>query len=386
MIKEEKLYDLDDLTVIPAVQSKIEHRGEIAPFYTVDGKKYLPVFVSPMECVISEDNFRLYEQNQVIPILPRTVHHDKRVKYTGEGWWCAYGLEEFVNLFCVEYKNFAQTRRLDNSTFRVLIDNANGHMEALPREIKKAKELAEKHGYTIVIMAGNVAHPLTYKELSEAGADYCRCAIGSGNCCITASNTSTYMPMGSLIDGCRTLKNEYNLKCAIVADGGISNYKRAITALALGADYIMIGSLFGSCFESSSEFVSADFSERDTINGFDLKHFDAMRFDTSLPDAEKKSLIGIYRPTKKIWGMSTRRAQLSIHLAMGRKLEDFKPKTSEGVEKEVHVQYTLHQWLENFRDYLRSSMSYCNSETLEEYIGKQEIRIMTESAKNAINK
>jgi hypothetical protein len=116
------------------------------------------------------------------------------------------------------------------------------------------------------------------------------------------------------------------------------------------------------------------------------RHLNAMRFNDDISEETKKSYIGMYQPVKSVWGMSTRRAQIAIATAQGIKKEDIKLKTSEGVEKQVNVEYTLHQWLENFRDYLRSSMSYCNSEDLEHYIGQQEIMLMSEAAKNAINK
>ena len=50
--------------------------------------------------------------------------------------------------------------------------------------------------------------------------------------CITSSNSANHYPMASLIDDCKGLKNSYNLTCKIIADGGISNFSRAIKALA----------------------------------------------------------------------------------------------------------------------------------------------------------
>lgn len=385
MISEKKLYDLDDITVIPSIHSSIRHRGEINPYYKVGNSEYLPIFVSPMECVIFQDNFRMYQDNKVIPILPRTEEFDVRTQFTNIGEWVAYGLEEFNRLFCEDGKCFANSK-LKGSTIRALIDNANGHMDAISDAIRNAKALANKYGYTIEIMAGNIANPQTYKELAEAGADYVRCSIGTGACCITASNTSTYMPMASLLDECRKIKDAHKLKCAIVADGGISSYSRAIKALALGADYVMIGSTFGRCFESSSPFIRAELNDRDVIEGFGIENLNNMRFDRTVTEDVKKRLIGIYKPIKAVWGMSTRRAQLSIGLAQGKKREDIKLKTSEGIEKQVQVDYTLHQWTENFTDYLRSAMSYCDSRTLDDYIGHQMIYLMSDAAKNAINK
>lgn len=385
MIKEQKLYDLDDITVIPAVQSKIRHRGDVNPYYSIGKNKYLPIFVSPMECVISNENFDIYEKNNVIPIIPRTETFEKRLDFTNSKFWAAYSLTEFIDAFCTDGKYVARNVS-NNMEYYALIDNANGHMNEIPQCIIKAKELAKKYNYTLQIMAGNIANPYAFKTLADAGADYVRCAIGSGNCCITASNTATYMPMASLIDGCRQIKDQYNLSCAIIADGGISSYNRAIKALAIGADYIMIGSTFGKCFESSSPFIKADFSNRDIIEGFDLDDLNKIRFDNTISEEIKKSYIGMYKPIKTVWGMSTRKAQLSIGLAQGKNKKDIILKTSEGVEKQVNVEYTLHQWVENFTDYLRSSMSYCNSQNLNEYIGKQDIMLISDAAKNAINK
>ena len=48
-------------------------------------------------------------------------------------------------------------------------------------------------------------------------------------------------------------------------------------------------------------------------------------------------------------------------------------KTSEGKEKKVIVEYTMRQWVENMEDYLKSAMSYCNSRTLKDFIGKQNL-------------
>lgn len=69
-----------------------------------------------------------------------------------------------------------------------------------------------------------------------------------------------------------------------------------------------------------------------------------------------------------------------------KKKEEIKTKTSEGIEKEITVDYTINQWVENFTDYLRSSMSYCNFTEIEKFIGGPKIMLLSESAKNSINK
>ena len=60
-------------------------------------------------------------------------------------------------------------------------------------------------------------------------------------------------------------------------------------------------------------------------------------------------------------------------------------KTSEGIVKTNPVEYTLGQWTENFKDYLKSAMSYTNSKTLDEF-KESEFVFITENALKRFNK
>jgi len=59
--------------------------------------------------------------------------------------------------------------------------------------------------------------------------------------------------------------------------------------------------------------------------------------------------------------------------------------TSEGIVKYNQVEYTLGSWIDNFKDYLKSAMSYTNSLTLEEFKDSEFIFI-TENALKRFNK
>jgi hypothetical protein len=77
---------------------------------------------------------------------------------------------------------------------------------------------------------------------------------------------------------------------------------------------------------------------------------------------------------KKYRGMSTKSVQRSwgkTNLV-----------TSEGITKYQKVEYTLEQWTQNFRDYLKSAMSYCNAKTLDDFRGNAKYVFITENAKN----
>jgi hypothetical protein len=59
--------------------------------------------------------------------------------------------------------------------------------------------------------------------------------------------------------------------------------------------------------------------------------------------------------------------------------------TSEGIVKYNKVEYTLESWIDNFKDYLKSAMSYTNSKTLEEF-KESEFIFITENSLKRFNK
>ena len=190
MIKEKVLYSLGDITIVPSAVSKIRHRSECNVFYKNDFRQnsknnqseYLPIFVSPMASVINEHNIHIWNDNNLIPIVPRTVELNKRIDYAYSDIWAAFGLDEFAKYF--NDKEFVLSKNIQkNMRIRALIDIANGHIKYMQDIIMQAKQLEKELEYDIEIMAGNVANPETYKLLSEAGADYVRCAVGTGSVC-----------------------------------------------------------------------------------------------------------------------------------------------------------------------------------------------------------
>jgi len=227
--------------------------------------------------------------------------------------------------------------------------------------IRKAKR---NYGDNLQIMAGNIANPDTYVALSEAGTDLIRCGIGGGNGCITSSNTGINYPMASLIDECFQASLKLKNPAKIIADGGIKGFSDAIKCLALGADYVQIGSVFNKMLESAGETIINNGGTYEIANQYSeavLKSF--------------KNGICLY---KTFYGMSTKKAQ--------KELGNTKLKTSEGIERIQEVEYTMSQWIENFTDYLKSAMSYTNSKTLADFIGEVQTIVISQTAQDAINK
>lgn len=326
--------DFDDILIKPITCSKINSRKKINPY--LEGLK-LPLFTAPMDTVINLSNIHIFEDNFNI-CLPRLNNNTVSNKY-----FYSYGYDDF-------YQIFDKLELKQDETVYALIDVANGHMLKLYDYVHKFKD---KFGEQLILMVGNVATPETFGNLQEAGADYIRVGIGNGNGCLTTVQTGVGYPMASLIQECKKIRDDNCnnwVRCTntkIVADGGFKKYADIIKALALGADYVMLGSMLNKMLESCAPTLDANGNLVDPL----LIH------DRFVNDNEP-----FY---KEFRGMSTKTVQ---------KLWcKNQYKTSEGIETVRQVEYTYNSWINNFIDYLASAMSYTGAFTLEQFIGKPEI-------------
>ena len=297
-------------------------------------------------------------------------------------------------------------------------------MKSLYDKCVKAKNLANNN-YKLTIMTGNIANAKTYEwiyknavyEYEENGykyydcaIDYIRVGIGGGSGCITTSNVSIHYPQASLIDECKKIKEStvckyVRKKPAIVADGGIRNYDHVIKALALGADYVMIGSLFAQCIESAGEKTNKTIKSKISLK-FPIERYKDFEIDKNgnwsayytdeyitkgiepwqagpiekynkrIESLKDKKFIGSI--DVKFFGMASADGQKSI--------SGEKTKTAEGITKYLPVKYTLKGWTENMISYLRSAMSYCNCKDITEFIGKPNLIVNSISEIQAVNK
>lgn len=373
MLRKDKIYyTYEDVTIMPNVISAIEHRSECIP---LDEDGMLPLFTAPMNTVVDIKNFELFENEMIHAILPRTEKLETRVEFSVKGRWAAYSLSEFEKVFCDE------TSKLDESNgIKALIDIANGHMQKSSDLVRAAKNI---YGDNITIMVGNIANPRTYEEYARVGADYIRCSIGTGCGCLSSSNTSIHVPMVTLIDDIVAVREEirgmYKKLPKIIADGGIRNYRDIIKALALGADYVMIGSVFAKMVESAAykSCTSEDWFAlplTTTVRDLDNVH----KEDTGWYGEYNGKKIFLENINATFYGMASREGQIA--------LSGEKKKTSEGLKKILPVEYTMHGWATNFIDYLRSAMSYVGVKTLDDFKFFSTVIINSPNAVNAINK
>jgi IMP dehydrogenase/GMP reductase len=354
--------DFNDILITPATTSSIRSRAEINPYYI---KGDLPVIVSPMDTVIGLDNWKLYLEEKMPICFPRGI------RPPGDSPLLQFSDDDASILSCYSDMIFFsysldETRDLiewliDNPgsdlSGNVLIDIANGHMQHMVDLVKELRSRTK-----MKIMVGNIANPKTYKVLSRAGADYIRVGIGFGGGCLTAMNTGIGYAMASLVLECRELKNKMYSEgencAAIVADGGFREYSDIIKALALGADYVMLGSMLNKSLESSGD-----------------TYWKGIKLSKGMANFLWKRK---FRLEKKFRGMSTKEVQ--------KKWGKEKLTTSEGVVRMRTVKYTLTGWRENFEDYLKSAMSYTNSRILKDFIGNVKWTIISQNSLNRFNK
>jgi hypothetical protein len=334
----DKKFDFKDITLVPETLSSISSRSEI-DIFTDEGK--LPLMVSPMDTVIDSNNSILFKQLGFEICYPRNL----TPYYNG-----------FQSISLDEFEKIVETKC--SALPKILVDIANGHMEKLYNLSKKFMELYP-YGE---LMIGNIANPKTYEKFAEIGVKYVRVGIGGGSGCLTSANTGVHYPMASLIKECSDIKKQWGYNTKIVADGGFKNYDDIIKALALGADYVMLGGVLNKTLESCS----------DTLLFGKIK----LSKETAKTLWDKYPFMRKYF-YKKFRGMSTKEVQ--------KKWGRGKIKTSEGIHRMNRVEYTLEGWTENFKDYLKSAMSYTNSR----YLGSfkySDFVFITENALNRYNK
>jgi len=368
MIKNDIKFDFDDLLIVPSASSYVRSRKEV-DYY--DENDMLPLFTAPMDTVIGLDNLKLFKENKIYSILPRTIDSIPSTKN-----WISIGLKEFEDL--TRIPEFIDKMLTDPNDIAyelekeryVLVDIANGHMQYLIELVKKSKEI---FGDKLHLMVGNVANPETYRLLSDAGADFIRVGIGNGGGCLTSQNVGVGYPLASLISECYDVSCTLDKPAKIVADGGMKNYSDIIKALALGADYVMVGSLFNRALESAGETFKANVKhtgvETWTEPGEPVNQYSAN---------VKNAFLNGAKFYKKFRGMSTKSVQ--------KLLGNDELKTSEGVTRMNPVEYTLEGWTENFTHYLASAMSYTGSKNLSEFIGKVELVKISQHSFNRFNK
>jgi NAD(P)H-dependent flavin oxidoreductase YrpB (nitropropane dioxygenase family) len=370
-------YELRDVAVMQAPVSFCNHRGDVNPFIEVCGREVYPIFVAPMASVTDQNNYKIWIDNKLTPVVPRSVQKsennpngltfDERMEIAKETF-ISVSLKEAQN----ELREYlAKQLNLNSATFYICIDIAHGTLSELYDVCKLLKSL---YGQQIIIMTGNVANPSAYSFYADAGVDYCRVGIGGGSRCTSSANVSIHYGMATLLDQINEERKAYahshngNAPTKIIADGGIGWFDDIQKALALGADAVMAGKIFAECEEACEPiYYSMCFNTATEIK----------IYPKTENEIEHWTSDG-YKKFRDYYGMSSRRAQ-KITGGDGNK-------TSEGIDRPVEVKYPVAKWVDNMQSYLRSCMTYTNSHTIKELRENAQVIILGGSGDVAYRK
>ena len=118
----------------------------------------------------------------------------------------------------------------------------------------------EHYGDTVKIGAGNVVDREGFRFLADCGADFIKVGIGGGSICITRETKGIGRGQATaLIEVCKA-RDEYfeetGIYVPVCSDGGIVHDHHITLALAMGADFVMLGRYFARFEESPSAKVN----------------------------------------------------------------------------------------------------------------------------------
>lgn len=137
------------------------------------------------------------------------------------------------------------------------IDSSEGFSEWQKRTIEYIRKT---YGDTVKVGAGNVVDREGFRFLAENGADFIKVGIGGGSICITRETKGIGRGQATaLIEVCKA-RDEYfeetGIYVPVCSDGGIVHDHHITLALAMGADFIMLGRYFARFDESPTQKIN----------------------------------------------------------------------------------------------------------------------------------
>ena len=223
------------------------------------------------------------------------------------------------------------------------LDSSEGFTEWQRRALQ---DIHAKFGDNVKVGAGNVVDLDEFMFLAEAGADFVKIGIGGGSICITREQKGIGRGQATATIEVAKARDEYYAKTGIYipicSDGGIVHDYHMTLALAMGADFIMLGRYFA-------------------------------RFDES--PTNKLIINGNY--VKEYWGEGSNRARNWQRYDMG---GASKLSFEEGVDSYVPYAGSLHDNVNMSMSKIRHTMCNCGAMTIPELQEKAKITLVSQAS------
>ena len=198
-------------------------------------------------------------------------------------------------------------------------------------------------GDSVKVGAGNVVDAEGFRFLADAGADFVKVGIGGGSICITRETKGIGRGQATAVMDVCNARDEYfketGIYVPVCSDGGIVHDYHMTLALAMGADFLMLGRYFSRFDESPSDKIR--------INGTYYKEY---------------------------WGEGSNRARNWQRYDLG---GDKKLSFEEGVDSYVPYAGSLKDNINSTLAKIRSTMCNCGALTLSELRDKAKITLVS---------
>ena len=223
------------------------------------------------------------------------------------------------------------------------IDSSEGFSEWQKLTIEWIRE---HYGDSVKVGAGNVVDCDGFRFLAECGADFVKIGIGGGSICITRETKGIGRGQATATIEVAKARDEYfketGIYVPICSDGGIVHDYHMTLALAMGADFVMLGRYFSRFDESPTNKV--------IING---------------------------RYMKEYWGEGSARARNWQRYDLG---GDNKLSFEEGVDSYVPYAGPLKDNVEMTLAKIKSTMCNCGALTIQELQEKAKITLVSSTS------
>lgn len=237
----------DDVLLVPK-GSDIKSRSEINLSSNIGDLQFdLPIISSPMDTVTEANMAITIEKLGGLGVLHRYNTVEDQVdmcQQSGKVKSAAIGVsDDFMKRAAALYEAGVKI---------LCIDVAHGHHVLVERALQ---DLKDKFGDSMYFIAGNVATPEAFRDLSDWGADAIRVGIGGGSICSTRIQTGHGVPTFQSVIDCAAV----DVEAKLIADGGIKTAGDIVKCLAAGADFVMLGSVLAGTEQSPGQvFTSAE--------------------------------------------------------------------------------------------------------------------------------
>ena len=212
---------------------------------------------------------------------------------------------------------------------------------------QKALEWIKSNYPDVIVGAGNVVDAEGFKFLADCGADFIKIGIGGGSICITREQKGIGCGQASAVLAVSEARDKYfketGVYIPLCSDGGIVHDYHMALALAMGADFMMLGRYFA-------------------------------RFDES---PTRKLLVG-GSYVKEYWGEGSNRARNWQRYDDGGK--GGKMAFEEGVDSYVPYAGKLKDNLDTSIAKVKATMCSCGSSSIEEFQEKARLVVVSSTS------